>query len=265
MDRVIWSGQDVDGDKHAREEGYVDGHCSPTTRHHLDKLQSITDGSADRKVYRVVVVDDSVLPRVAARALLSASDNLQLVGEATAGTEARSVVRSARADLVLVDVDMPGMDGAETARQLKGEFPDLTIVAWTVSDSSDDLLRMVRAGCAGYVLKDAGPSELQRALMAALRQETPMPRRMIPDALRKAADSTPVARGTPAHLTPRELEMVRGIAKGHTTKRLAQESGLAIPSVDTHLRNIFRKLNASNRGEAVSAALRQGLITLADL
>jgi DNA-binding NarL/FixJ family response regulator len=175
------------------------------------------------------------------------------------------IVRAAKADVALVDVDMPLMDGAATTRTLKDQFPDLTVVAWTISDSSDDLLRMMRAGCAGYVLKDAGPGELQRALMAALRHESPIPRRMIPGALRKAVDSTPITvEKTPA-LTSREMEILRGIAKGFTTKRLAQEAHLAVPSVETHLRNIFRKLSAGNRGEAVSKALRQGLITLADL
>jgi DNA-binding NarL/FixJ family response regulator len=202
---------------------------------------------------------------MAARELLKSSSDLQLVGEASSGEEAPRVVAAARADVVLLDVDMPVMDGAATATALKGLFPQLTVIAWTVSDLSDDLLRMLKAGCAGYVLKDAGPSELHRALMAALRNESPLPRRMIPEALRKAAENAPIRSHAPASLTAREMEMLRGIAKGYTTKRLAQETKLAVPSVETHLRNLFRKLDAGNRGEAVSAALRQGLITLADL
>jgi DNA-binding NarL/FixJ family response regulator len=124
---------------------------------------------------------------------------------------------------------------------------------------------MIQAGCSGYVLKDVGPSELQRALLAAIRSESPVPRRMIPDVLRRVADSTPLSTHDKVSLTSREMQVLGGIAKGHTTKRLAKDLGLAAPSVETHLRNIFKKLDANNRGEAVSTALKVGLITLADL
>jgi DNA-binding NarL/FixJ family response regulator len=164
-----------------------------------------------------------------------------------------------------MDVHMPVMDGPATAQALLSRFPDTKVVAWTVSESSDDLLRMMQAGCAGYVLKDAGPSELQRALWSAVRSESPVPRKMIPDVLRRVAESTPLSQVTTVALTSREMQILRGAAKGHTTKRLAKDIGLAVPSIETHLHNIFRKLNAANRGEAVSTALKLGLITLADL
>jgi DNA-binding NarL/FixJ family response regulator len=164
-----------------------------------------------------------------------------------------------------MDVHMPEMDGPATARALLARYPETKIIAWTVSESSDDLLRMIQAGCAGYVLKDVGPGELQRALLSALRSESPVPRRMIPGVLRRVAESTPLSQSTNIALTSREMQILRGVAKGQTTKRLSQELGLAAPSIESHLRNIFRKLNANNRGEAVSSALKLGLITLADL
>ena len=157
------------------------------------------------------------------------------------------------------------MDGPATARALLAKYPGTKIVAWTVSDSSDDLLRMMQAGCAGYVLKEAGPSELRRALLAALRSESPVPRRMIPDVLRRVAGATPLSTQTKVSLTSREIQILRAVAKGHTTKRMAHDLGLKVPSIETHLRNIFKKLDAGNRGEAVSTALKIGLITLSDL
>jgi DNA-binding NarL/FixJ family response regulator len=172
---------------------------------------------------------------------------------------------SLKPDLVLMDVHMPVMDGPSTAKALLAKYPATKIVAWTVSESSDDLLRMMRAGCAGYVLKDVGPSELQRALLSAMRSESPVPRRMIPEVLRRVAESSPLAAPTTVTLTSREMQVLRAVAKGHTTKRLAKDLGLAVPSVETHLQNIFKKLGAANRGEAVSTALKVGLITLADL
>jgi len=214
----------------------------------------------------VLVVDDSVLPRAAARTMLGSATGLRLVGEASSGAEALKAMAAVKADLVLMDVHMPGMDGAATTAEIMAQYPKVKVIAWTVSESSDDLLRMMRAGCSGYVLKDVGPAELQRALWSAVRSESPVPRKMIPDVLRRVTEQTPLSQGTSTvALTSREMQILRGIAKGIPTKRLAQQLGLRAPSVETHLHNLFRKLNATNRGEAVSTALKMGLITLGDL
>src|SRR6266581_125471 len=191
---------------------------------------------------------------------------MRLCGEVASGEQALKAASALRPDVVLMDVHMPGMDGPVTAAQLLKQHPDTKVIAWTVSESSDDLLRMMQAGCTGYVLKDAGPSELQRALLAATRSESPIPRKMIPDVLRRVADRTPLSQSqTTVPLTSREMQVLRGIAKGFTSKRLARELGLKLPSIDTHLGNVYRKLGVGNRGEAVSAAMRLGLITLSDL
>jgi DNA-binding NarL/FixJ family response regulator len=214
----------------------------------------------------VLVVDDSVLPRVAARTMLGTATGLRLVGEASSGAEALQAMGKFKPDLVLMDVHMPGMDGAATTSEILAQNPRVKVIAWTVSESSDDLLRMMRAGCSGYVLKDVGPAELQRALWSAVRSESPVPRKMIPDVLRRVTEQTPLSQGAgTVALTSREMQILRGIAKGVPTKRLAQQLGLRAPSVETHLHNLFRKLNAANRGEAVSTALKMGLITLGDL
>jgi DNA-binding NarL/FixJ family response regulator len=197
--------------------------------------------------------------------MLGSAVELRYVGEASSGAEALAAADHLKPDIVLMDVHMPLMDGPTTAKTLLANHPGTKIVAWTVSESSDDLLRMMQAGCAGYVLKDVGPTELRRALLAALRSESPVPRRMIPEVLRRIADTTPLMGTSHVKLTSREMQVLRGVAKGHTTKRLARELGLAAPSIETHLRNIFKKLAASNRGEAVGAALKLGLITLSDL
>jgi len=206
-----------------------------------------------------------MLPRVAARAMLGAADRLRLVGEASSGEEALRAMDSLKAEIVLMDVHMPGMDGPATTKAMLARHPDAKVVAWTISEASDDLLRMMQAGCSGYVLKDVGPTELQRALLAAMRSESPVPRKMIPQVLRRVAETTPLAQSDRVSLTSREMQVLRLLAKGYTTKRLARTIGLAVPSVDSHLHNIFRKLDATNRGEAVSAALKLGLITLGDL
>lgn len=197
--------------------------------------------------------------------MLASSEELRLVGEASNGRDALKTIDSLKPEIILMDVHMPDMDGPATAKAVLERHPNMRIVAWTVSESSDDLLRMMAAGCSGYVLKDAGPSELQRAILAAIRSESPVPRRMIQDVLRRVAESTPLSRSSDISLTSREMQILRGIAKGHTTKRLAKDLGLQPPSIESHLRNIFKKLEVTNRGEAVSLALKLGLITLADL
>jgi DNA-binding NarL/FixJ family response regulator len=197
--------------------------------------------------------------------MLSSASNLKLIGEASSGAEAIEVIGALKPDLVLMDVHMPDMDGPATAKAVLSRHPEIKVVAWTVSESSDDLLRMMQVGCSGYVLKDAGPGELQRALLSALRSESPVPRKMIPEVLRRVAETTPLSQSNVVPLTSREMQILRGIAKGHTTKRLAADLALAAPSIETHLHNLFRKLNATNRGEAVSTALKVGLITLADM
>ena len=197
--------------------------------------------------------------------MLGAAPGLRLVGEASSGSEALRVAGTLKPDLVLMDVHMPEMDGPTATKALLAKFPGTKVIAWTVSESSDDLLRMMKAGCAGYVLKDSGPSELHAALLATLRSESPVPRRMIPDVLRRVTENAPLGAQERVTLTSREFQVLRAAAKGHTTKRMSSDLGIAAPSIETHLHNLFKKLNASNRGEAVSTALKLGLITLADL
>ena len=197
--------------------------------------------------------------------MLSSTSELRLVGEAVSGADALRSIDALKPDLVLMDVHMPDMDGPSTTRALIARHPETKVIAWTVSEASDDLLRMMQAGCTGYVLKDAGPTELRRALLAALRNEKPMPRRMMPDVVRRVVETTPLPTHSNVNLTSREMQVLRAVAKGHTTKRMTKDLVLAAPSFETHLHNIFKKLNVNNRGEAVSSALKLGLITLADV
>lgn len=211
---------------------------------------------------RVLVVDDKVMPRIAAKAMLSSSKVFRFAGEASSGPEGVRLCEVLKPDIVLLDVEMPLVDGATTAkliRELGGPTP--TIVAWTVSESGDDLIRMMRAGCAGYVLKDAGPEELRRALEAAVRGESPVPRRLIPQVLARAvAAPAQEEEGEGAELSARELEVLRMVARGQATKEMAQKLGLSRHSVDTHLANLYRKLGVAGRGQAVALALRRGLL-----
>ena len=213
----------------------------------------------------VIVVDDRRLARIAARAIVEDSNDLIWLGEATTADEALTLVSRVRPDIVLLDVEMPGVDGAETARRLRLRQPDLVILAWTVSDEGDDLLRMLQAGCAGYALKESGPAELHNAIRAALREETVVPRKMLGAILRQAADYVPDPAADRVTLTPTEMTILRLIAKGLPSKQIAGRMGVAQSSVETHVRNIFRKLDANNRTAAVGFALKRRLLKVSDL
>jgi len=201
------------------------------------------------------------MPRIAVRAMLESTGTFALVGEAASGEEGVRLCQRLNPEVVLLDVDMPGMDGAATARGIMAlEPPHPVIVAWTVSDSSEDLIRMIRAGCAGYALKDSGPRELDRALITALEGEMPVPRKLIPEVIARAVAPSQRAVEAPPDLSPRELEVLRLAARGGTTKDIAKELQISRRSVDAHLSNVYRKLDVINRGQAVRHALLHGLI-----
>jgi DNA-binding NarL/FixJ family response regulator len=243
-------------------EGYTGSEASGRPAVNLQQVP--TGGRLDPPV-GVVIVDDRRLARIAAKAIIEESRDLKWLGEASSSEEAMNLVSRVRPKVVLLDVEMPGVDGAETARRLKTLMPDLVILAWTVSDEGDDLLRMLQAGCVGYALKESGPAELHNAIRAALRNETVVPRKMLGAILRQAADYVPDATAERVALTPTEMTILRLIAKGLPSKQIALKVGVAPSSVETHIRNIYRKLDANSRTAAVGFALKRRMLKVSDL
>jgi NarL family two-component system response regulator LiaR len=187
------------------------------------------------------------------------------LGEASSADEAVALVRRTTPDVVLLDVEMPGVDGPETARRLKAIAPDLVLLAWTVSDAGDDLLRMMQAGCVGYALKESGPAELHTAIRVALRNETVVPRRMLGEIVRQATDYVPDPDSARVVLTPTEMHVLTLMAQGLASKQIATQMGIKRASVETHIRSIYRKLDANNRAAAIGFALKLRLLKVSDL
>ena len=217
------------------------------------------------RVIRVGVVDDRGLARIAARAILEDSSGLEFAGEASTLPEAMKMVKQTAPDVLLVDVEMPVTSGPEVARALSTAYPNVIFLAWTVSDDAEDLLRMFEAGCTGYVLKESGPAELQTAIKVALRDETAVPRRMLGAVLRQAADYVPSQSVKEVLLTPSELHVLKLMAKGLATKQIAGRLGVQSSSVETHIRNLYRKLEANNRAAAIGYALKLRILKVHDL
>lgn len=217
------------------------------------------------KGIRVAVVDDRRLARIAARAMLEDSSVLEFAGEASLLPEAIKMIKQSAPDVVLVDVEMPITSGPEVVRMLSSLYPEVLFLAWTVSDDAEDLLRMFEAGCDGYVLKESGPAELETAIQVANRHETAVPRRMIGAVLRQAADYVPSQAASDVQLTPTEAQILKLLAKGLATKQIASRLGVQSSSVETHIRNVYRKLEANNRAAAIGIALKLRLLKVSDL
>lgn len=219
----------------------------------------------ERAAVSILVVDDRRLARIAAKAILEDSTEFVCVGEASSGAEALISAARLRPMVILLDVEMPGVDGAETARRLQSQDPNIKILAWTVSEESSDLLRMLDAGCSGYVLKDCSPSELHTAIRVAVRNETAIPRKMLSGVLREAAQYVPRTYQDKAVLTSGEMVVLKMLAQGRPTKQIAASLNIASSSVESHIKSIYRKLDVNNRSSALGLALKQGLLRVSDL
>lgn len=217
---------------------------------------------------RLVIVDDHDLVRSGLKALLSGQTGLEVVGEADNGREALEVCRRLRPDLVLMDVRMPEMDGLSATRELKRQFSDVSVLILTTYENEDYMLAAVRAGAAGYVLKDAPEQQLVTAIRKVLEGESTLNRGLATKLLQRLAAETPETRprtkpaDLPEPLTARELEVLGLLALGHTNRKIAEELVISLGTAKNHVEHIRTKLGASDRTQAVVRALDLGLISL---
>jgi DNA-binding NarL/FixJ family response regulator len=210
---------------------------------------------------RVFIVDDHSFFRAGLRSLLG-EHGFSVVGEAGTGEAALPLIDRRRPDVVVMDLSMPGMSGAETTRELRARFPSTAVLVVTVSASEADVLEALEAGAAGYLLKDSSPEEIVRALRAALDGDTPLsPRvaRLIVERARGAGGGrlSPEAAG---QLSERELEVLRLLAEGLDNNEIGLRLYLSPTTVKRHISSIFAKLGVSNRVQAAIWAVRAGLL-----
>ena len=211
---------------------------------------------------RLVIADDHELAREGLRAILENEPDLEIVGEASTGREAIEVCRHLQPDLVLMDVRMPDMDGLAAAQAIKEEWPRISVLAITLSEDPDYLLRALKVGVAGYVLKDASRADVVAAVRRALGGESPLDQRLSVMLLRRLADETraPAAPSGPA-LTPREQEVLRLVAEGKTNAAIAQQLFVSVGTVKVNVERIIDKLGVSDRTQAAVRAIELGLIS----
>jgi DNA-binding NarL/FixJ family response regulator len=210
------------------------------------------------KQVRVMVVDDHALFRRGLVSLLQEMPGFQVVDQAGHGQEALELVENARPDVILVDVNMPVMDGVETVRQLKRRDFQGKIIMLTISRNEPDLLGAITAGADGYLLKNVEPADLETAIVDVLEGRgalSPEVTRAVMQAL-----SSKGTGGYEEKLSGRELQVLSCIADGATTTQVAEQLSISESTVKTHVRHILEKLDATNRAEAVQKALNLGLI-----
>ncbi|HEU4742145.1 MAG TPA: response regulator transcription factor [Meiothermus sp.] len=208
----------------------------------------------DSKV-RVLLVDDHGVVRQGMKLYLAADSSIEVVGEAKNGQEALSQVEKLEPDVVIMDLLMPVMDGISAIREIKKRFPDVEIVAVTSVLEDKKVVDAVQAGAMGYLLKDTDAAALSEAIHAASRGEV----RLHPEAAKRLMREvrTPDMRES---LTPRETEILKLLAQGHSNKHIARETGVEERTVKAHVSSILAKLGLSSRTQAALFALKEGLV-----
>lgn len=203
---------------------------------------------------RLLLVDDHPVVRTGLAGMLAAEDDIDVVGEAGNGEEAVAMARELRPDVVLMDLRMPRLDGAEATALIVAELPQVRVLVLTTYDNDADIVRAVEAGATGYLLKDTPRDALADAVRSASRGETvlaaPVAARLV-DRMRAPA---------PPALTPRETEVLAAVARGLSNAEVGASLHIGEATVKTHLLRIFAKLDVDDRTAAVTTAYRLGLL-----
>ena len=212
---------------------------------------------------RVLVADDHAIVRKGIRALLATEADIEVVGEAADGKEAVEKAERLHPDVILMDLVMPGMDGIEATRRITTRQPETRILVLTSFAEDEKVFPALKAGALGYLLKDAGPEELVRAIRQVYCGESslhPAIARKVLQELSRPPERPP----TPEPLTERELEVLRLIAKGKSNREIAEELVISEATVRTHVSNILGKLQLASRTQAALYALREGIAELSE-
>jgi two-component system nitrate/nitrite response regulator NarL len=209
-------------------------------------------GELMKNTIKVLLIDDHALFRKGVGQIISADPNFVIVGEAASGHEGLDLAQEILPDMVLIDLNMKGMNGLETLRRFKATTLNARYVVLTVSDAEDDLLEALRAGADGYLIKDMEPEDLCTSLLKASvgvmvlqdRLTEVLKNALLEPALKKATSDEA--------LTMREREILECLANGMNNKTIARKLGISDTTVKVHIKNLLRKLNLTSRLEAAA-------------
>ena len=208
---------------------------------------------------RVLLADDHALVRAGMRSLLRDIEGVEVVGEAADGAEALALAARERPDAVLLDIAMKGMGGLEAAAQFHERYPQVKVIILSMHAGEEYVLQALRAGAAAYLIKDSATAELELALKSVMRGETylspAISRQVVEGYVQRMGAGSPVD-----PLTPRQREVLKGIAEGRSTKKIALDLGLSVKTVETHRAQIMERLGIRDVAGLVRYAMRTGLV-----
>ena len=210
---------------------------------------------------RILIADDHPIVREGLATVLNQEEDLEVVGLAENGLEAVARARKLCPDIILMDLQMPEMDGVEAIQKIKEEAPDIGIIILTTYDAEDYIFRGIEAGARGYLLKDSTPGEVLKAIRSVHKGESLIQPRVASRLLDRFSQLAR-APDTGEILSPRELEVLQLMAKSSVNKEIATELLIGESTVKTHIVHIFNKLGVKGRTEAVAGAARRGIIRL---
>lgn len=205
---------------------------------------------------RVILTDDHKVVRDGLRWMLSGEEDVEIVGEAESGEMLIDLLASTQADVVLLDVRMPGMGGLDALAVITAQNPDVSVIVLSMHDEPAYVRRAIESGAAGYLLKNANRAEILEALRSVHAGRAYVQAQLTGTLLNTISGRERVA----STLSPRELEVLSLVSRGFENKQIATELGISEATVKTHLKGVFVRLEASSRAEAVAIGLRLGII-----
>jgi len=208
---------------------------------------------------RILVADDHLIIRQGLRLILETEEGFQMVGEAADGAEAVNLCSELKPDVVLMDLRMPGMDGLSAIERLRTEQPGMAVVILTTFNEDDLMMRGLRLGAKGYLLKDTDRETLFNTIRAASRGETLLRPEIMKRVLAQGSESG-AAESALTDLTERELEVLRGVAQGERSKEIAFRLGITERTVKAHLASIYNRLGVDSRAAAIAVAAQRGIL-----
>jgi two-component system response regulator NreC len=214
---------------------------------------------------RLILADDHAVVRSGLRMLLEAQPDMEIIAEAESGEEAVNSARKLKPDIILMDIQMPGVNGIEATKRIKQLSPDSAVLALTMHEDEQYFFQMLHAGASGYVPKRAAPDELVTAIRTVARGDVflypSLATQLVQDYLKQGGGDQLQVYDT---LTPREQEVLILIAEGLSNPEIAERLVISVKTVDRHRENIMRKLNLHSRIDLVKYAIKVGLIELDD-
>lgn len=212
---------------------------------------------------RVLITDDHLIVREGLHLILETAEGIEVVGEASDGTECLRQIPELKPNVVLMDLQMPRMDGITAIGHLRREHPEIAIVILTTFNEDDLMIRGLQAGARGYLLKDTSRENLLDTIQAAAKGETLLKPEILARLLAAPRASDPVSTSAPqaeSALTERELEVLQAVARGDRNKEIAYKLGITERTVKAHLASIYQKFNVDSRAAAVALAAQKGLL-----